>query len=94
MLFQKRLKTLIKKAKDLAEFVFIDGPHLLESEGEEEQRCWWLPGEHDPVCRLCRQDPRSQPVSLVSSIDPCPLFPLPPSLAVVYFVVSLFFRKK
>ena len=52
MLFQKRLKTLIKKAKDLAEFVFIDGPHLLESEGEEEQRCWWLPGEHDPVCRL------------------------------------------
>ena len=34
----------------------------------------------DPVCRLCPQDPRSQPVSPVSSIDPCPPFPIPPSL--------------
>jgi len=63
----KRLKTLIKKAKDVAEFIFIDGPHLLENE-----RCWWLPGgsirERDAVCIHDKPPFRSRQGSTTSTV--------------------------
>lgn len=44
-IFQDRLKTLLKKARALAEFAFIDAPHIQSvDEGDGEKRCWWRPG--------------------------------------------------
>ena len=43
--FAKRLKTLERKCKAVADLHFIDAPHsVAEAEDESVSRCWWLPG--------------------------------------------------
>ena len=44
-IFEKRLSMLLKKTKAVAEYTFVDAPHLLSADDAEgDKRCWWKAG--------------------------------------------------
>ena len=44
-IFEKRLAVLLKKTKAVAEYTFVDAPHVLSADtAEGEKRCWWQAG--------------------------------------------------